>query len=370
MKPTISKYSEDFENHINEIAELKAQNWDLGTDKFKRYIRWNYIERPHSKPPILYIARSGDEIIGIRGFYESNWRIGPVKLFSSLTPADFLIKHEYRNTGIYHQMLSHIDKDIEQSNYPYLFNFNATPVNLLGCLSTGWKSIGKINSINKRFDSRYVGFAKSVLRKAGIYSTAKSLAHKFYKTKNNSEILEKMHDSSSSKHISIKNSPIASEMSDLVNNSIQENKISLVRKEPYFNWRYSNPLSNYLFLYSYDESLNGYLVLQSQIDYSNQNFHLIELEGVNTSVKIELLTHLIETIPSGSVSVWENMLDDDTYEYLISLGFQRESENRGVKDTIQTILVKPLGDYGFEYEGMNLLDPEVWDLKMIYLHDF
>ena len=57
MDHEILKYSDDFENHIDQIARLKTINWGLDFDVFRSYVKWNYIDRPHSKPPIIYFVR-------------------------------------------------------------------------------------------------------------------------------------------------------------------------------------------------------------------------------------------------------------------------------------------------------------------------
>lgn len=377
MQYTITKHSDDFENHIDQIAELKATNWDIDVDLFRAYIKWNYIDRPDSNPPILYLARSEEGVIAMRGFYESKWQLGnSSKSFHSLSPADFLIKQQYRNTGLYSEMLNHTTQDLEDSGYPYLFNFNATPTNLIGCLSTGWKSIGRIKSIQKQIplkDSAPVKYAKSILKKAGIYDSIRELGLKIFKLRNNSEMMKIMHDRSAAKpraRILVDDKPKPKEMAGLTSDLKPKNKIFLPKNEPFFKWRYSNPLSEYLFLYCYDETLKGYLVLQSQKELSTGNFNIIDLEAVDASAQIQLLDHLTMIMQPGLISLWENMLDKDGLEHITSDGFTEQKSNKSVKDTVQTILVKPLHDKSFEYENFNLIDPESWDLKMLYMHDF
>ncbi len=377
MQYTITRYSENFENHIDQIAELKATNWDLDVDLFRAYIKWNYIDRPNSNPPILYLARSEEGVIAMRGFYESKWRLGnSSKSFHSLSPADFLIKQQYRNTGLYSKMLNYTAQDLEDSDYPYFFNFNATPTNLIGCLSTGWKSIGRIKSIHKQIplkDPLPVKYAKSILRKAGIYNSIRALGLKIFKLKNNSDMLKIMHDRSAAgihSRILVTDKPKPKEMARLINDLKPKNKIFLPKNESFFNWRYSNPLSKYLFLYCYDDSLKGYLIIQSHKEPSIGNFNIIDLEAVDASVQIELLNHLMMIMHPGSISVWESMLDINNLEYMKAKGFTEQISNKSVKDGFQTVLVKPLGGNSFKYEDINLLNPESWDLKMLYMHDF
>jgi hypothetical protein len=141
----------------------------------------------------------------------------------------------------------------------------------------------------------------------------------------------------------------------------------------FFRWRYNNPLSKYLFLYWYDDGLKGYLVLQSHL-YSMESggtHNIFELEAADSSIKIELIDTLISLMNSGSISTWANMLDRDSYDFLVSRGFKEDNSKKSVRYTPRTILIRPLGkdNNKVEFQGLNLLDAKSWDYKMIYLHD-
>jgi hypothetical protein len=122
-----------------------------------------------------------------------------------------------------------------------------------------------------------------------------------------------------------------------------------------------------------DGDLKGYLVLQSHI-YNAESIgshNIFELEATNSSIKIELLNALISVVKSGSISIWANMLDQDSYDFLISHGFKGvNSTNRG-NEYYQRFLIRAIGthDGKVSFHGLNLLDVDNWDLKMIYFHD-
>jgi hypothetical protein len=171
----------------------------------------------------------------------------------------------------------------------------------------------------------------------------------------------------------LENRPRPLEMARLVDSTIPKDKITLVRDESFFAWRYNNPLSKYRFLYWYDDGLKGYLVLQSHL-YSIESlgaFKILELEASNSSIKIELLNAVISIMNEGSISVWSNMLDQDCYEFLASKGFKEENSTKSVQDPLRTMLIRPIGkhDDKIEFQGLNLLDSDNWDFKMILLHD-
>lgn len=382
MKHEILKYSDDFENHIDQIARLKTINWGLDFDVFRSYVKWNYIDRPHSKPPIIYFVRAGEEIVAMRGAYETTWQLKGVSArFNALCSADLLILEGYRNKGIYRELADFVMEDLERMGVQHLFSFNATPLNTMISLSMGWKSIGEIKTVTKQFQTggskamelakKLAGpYARKLLRKTGIGMILNR------SKRDNSQRIDMIYHNPGTKlppRILLDQKPKPAEMALLVNSTLPENKITLVRDEMYFRWRYNNPLSKYLFLYWYDDGLKGYLVLQSHL-YSMESggtHNIFELEAADSSIKIELIDTLISLMNSGSISTWANMLDRDSYDFLVSRGFKEDNSKKSVRYTPRSILIRPLGkdNNKVEFQGLNLLDAKSWDYKMIYLHD-
>jgi hypothetical protein len=273
-------------------------------------------------------------------------------------------------------------EDLEQMGAQHFFSFNATPLNAMISLSRGWKSVGQIKIMKKQFqtiESRAMTLAKKLagpyarklLRKAGIGMILKR------SERNNSQRIDMICHNPRIQlplRITIDDKPKPTEMALLVNSTLPENKITQVRDEMFFRWRYNNPLSKYLFLYWYDDGLKGYLVLQSHL-YSMEPggvHNILELEAAVPSIKIELLNTLIPLIDSGSVSTWVNMLDRDSHDFLVSRGFKEDSSAKSIKDPPRTILIRLLGkdNNKVEFQGLNLFDSTSWDYKMIYLHDY
>lgn len=258
MDHEILKYSDDFENHIDQIARLKTINWGLDFDVFRSYVKWNYIDRPHSKQPIIYFVRAGDEIVAMRGVYETTWQLKSVSAgFNALCSADLLILEGYRNKGIYKELADFVMEDLDKMGVQCLISINATPLNTMISLSTGWKSIGEIKILKKQFQSRGSNamalakklagpYARKLLRKTGISMILKR------RNRDNSQRIDMIYHNPRKQlppGIMLDNKPKPAEMALLVNSTLPENKITLVRDEMFFRWRYNNPLSKYLFLY-------------------------------------------------------------------------------------------------------------------------
>ncbi len=382
MEREILRFSDDFGDHIDQIARLKAENWDLDFEVFRSYVKWNYLERLHTKPPVIYFVRAEEEIVAMRAVYETVWRLkDPSSRFSALCSADILILKEYRNKGIYRELESYVMDDLRKMGVEYLFSFNATPLNVMISLSSGWKSMGEIKIIKKQFETKGSTAIAFALKSAGPYvrkllgKTGMSLILRRRGRDNSRRIDEIYHRPRTrlSSNIMLHNKPRPADMANLVNNTVPEDKITLLRDESFFHWRYNSPLSKYLFLYWYDNGLKGYLVLQSHL-YSVEpggSHNIFELEATGPSVRIELLDALMSLVDSGSISAWVSMLDRDSYDFLLSRGFKEDNSTKSVKEVPRTMMLRPLDghDNKIEFRGLSLLEANSWDFKMLYMHD-
>ena len=213
-------------------------------------------------------------------------------------------------------------------------------------------------------------YARKLLRKTGFNMILKR------RIRDNSQRIDMIYSNPRAKlppRILLDNKPKPAEMAILVNSILPENIITLVRDEMYFRWRYNNPLSKYLFLYWHDDGLKGYLVLQSHLYRMDSGgvHNIFELEATDASIRIELLNTLISLMNSGSISIWTNMLDRESFNFLVSRGFKEDNSAKSIKDPPRTILIRPLGQdiNKIEFQGLDLLDARSWDFKMINIHD-
>ncbi|MEW6144884.1 MAG: hypothetical protein AB1598_07700 [Thermodesulfobacteriota bacterium] len=382
MNFEISRYSCDSENHIDQIARLKTINWGLDFDVFRSYAKWNYLDRPHSKPPLIYFVRLGEETVAMRGAYETTWQVNNASpRFHAFCSADLLILQEYRNKGLYKEFASYVMEDLCKMGVRYFFSFTATPLNSIISLSIGWKAIGKINVMEKQFQtnrSKAISLAKNLAGPRAIQLLKKARLNLILKRRRKddpqkNDVIDNRARTQLPSSITLENRPRPLEMARLVDSTRPKDKITLVRDESFFDWRYNNPLSKYRFLYWYDDGLKGYLVLQSHL-YSLESlgtYNIFELEAINSSVKIDLLNAVISIINEGSITVWTNMLDQDSYEFLVSNGFKEKNSAKIINETTRTMLIRPIGkhDDKIEFQGLNLLDADNWDFKMILMHD-
>lgn len=364
------------EKYNDEICEFQKPLWTADSNLNKNYFKWKYFENPVSESPKIYLVLRAGKLIAFRGLQDMHWQIGGTpNHFIALSSMDLHIQEDHRNKGIYTNLMNFVLRDLNEMGYRYIFNFSAGTVNLLNSLAMGWKSIGEIHTMKmtkqiQRNEPGPIKFARRILWKTGAAQRLKDLLGI---TQSTNRIHHRSKTEPQSRLV-VEDRPKPKDMATLVKDLVPINKITLIRDETYFSWRYSNPMSKYIFLYLYDEGLKGYLVLGNNGlligDY--ETYNIFELEAANSQIKIELLNHLIKIMDFGTISVWERMLDQDCIDYLITQGFIEGNLRKSVKDFTQTILIKSLGkdNNRCEYKSLNLLDSQNWDLKMTYVHDY
>jgi len=374
MNYEIIRYDEKYNE---QIYDIEKEIWSPDLNVNKSYLQWKYFDNPYSGSPKLYLVLCSGKLVAFRGMYPTEWQLGDrSESFIALCAGDLIIKQSLRNKGVYRALMSFMIKDLTDSGYLYLLNFSANPVNLIGSLAMGWKSIGRIRIMRQELYP--ISMIYRLLRKNVISKLLRGTKVTKLLRKTTRPIKITDRDFNNSKklppQIKVEKTAKPHEMASLVKKLIPKNKIMLSRNEKFFSWRYKNPLSDYLFLYWSDNGLKGYLVAQTGLykyDYMI-NFNVIELEAVNYKIKEELLKALLSILGFRSITIWSNMLDKNNQKFLISKGFKEASSAKSVVDYTSTALIYTTSEPGnkIEFRGSNLLDMNNWDLKMIYSDDF
>lgn len=360
----------------DQICELEKEIWSPDLTVNKSYLQWKYFDNPLTDSPKIYMALHEGKVIAVRGMYETRWQLGKsAESFIALCAGDLVIHREYRNRGLYTKLMNFVMNDLYGLGYRYLFSFSAGPPNLINSLATGWKSIGRIRTVHKEF------YPAPIVKKLMSRNTIKKFITRIIPTKHpktparDFKIYEALkYNKKIPPQIKIDKDPRSDEMTRLVRNLIADDKIVLTRDEKFYSWRYRNPLSNYIFLYWYDDVMKGYLVAQTPLyRYGSMvNYNVVELEAADSAIKMELLKALSSLLGYRSISIWSNMLGEDVYRSLLSKGFKEQNPVKSVADFTQTVLVRTTGvpNEEIKFRGVNLIDMNSWDLKMIYSDAF
>lgn len=356
----------------DQICELEKEIWTPDPAVNKSYLQWKYLDNPYAVSPKIYLALREGKVVAVRCLNESKWQLGNNgDGFTALCPGDTVIHPDHRNNAVYLELTKFLMNDLYELGYRYLFSFSAGPTTLLYSLAIGWKSIGRIRTMSKDSDPR------TAVRK--IMSNHKM--SKLIKNTKAAEFLRRAVNKFGRRksldyhkklpaHIRVEENPVPGEMAALAGKLVKENKLVLTRDEKFYKWRYGNPFSKYVFLYWYDKEMKGCLVAQTskfKNDYM-ENFNIIELEGVNSEIRMDLLKSAVSLLDSRSITIWSNMLDENCRKLLALNGFIESKSTSSAAEHTPTVLVTVTRGPAkvIEYRGTDLLDINNWDLKMLY----
>lgn len=355
------KYTPDFKS---QIIQLQTHLWSPDLTLNSRYLEWKYEFNPYIETPFIYIALSGDTVVGMRGFFGAKWHIGhnagPLTI---LCAGDLVIDPEHRSRGIFNGLMTKALDDVSKSGHKYVFNTSASKVTLIGSIAMGWRSIGSLETMywsagprgkwnypNKRF------FRSSSERDHPFHFLDKKIS------KDSDEV---------SPYVSIDYLPKPREMAELVTRLKHNGHISHVRDQQYFEWRFQNPLSHYRFLYWRDKKLEGYLILQTSAYTDNIGWvSILDLEASSEHVCKDLIIATLRSCEFCYIRIWTSTLPEDTKAILKDCGFKILKEKIGVAEARPSILVRPTRDEMLNEEwiilNLELLDLNNWDIRMIF----
>lgn len=369
MDYEIVKYENSYED---QICELEKELWSPDLNVNRSYLRWKYFDNPYAASSNMYMVLDGGKLIAARGMYATKWQLGnDADGFITPCGGDTVINNEYRNRGVYNELADFIKKDQHDLGYSYIFNFSASPKTLITSLSTGWKSIGRVRTMT--LASRRSGVTRKLFSERVIKKLVRNArAAKFIKRLLNGFDYNKLLNSHRKvpANIRIDNKPCHDEMAALVSKRDNDNKLVLTRDQKFFEWRYSNPRSKYIFLYRFDDQLNGYLIAQTHAYYLDylEHFNILELEAVDSSIELELLESMTSLFHSRSITIWSSMLSENGRNFLVKKGIIESGPSGSAAEYTPTVLLtKTKGSNNrIEYRGVDLLDINNWDLKMMY----
>lgn len=139
----------------DQICTIEKELWSPDFNVNQSYLQWKYFENPYTELPKIYLALKDDKLVAVRGMCETKWQAGnSTESFIAPCAADLCILPEYRNKGLYTELMKFVINDLRDMGYEYIFNFSANPANLISSLAMGWKSIGRIKIMRKEFYSR------------------------------------------------------------------------------------------------------------------------------------------------------------------------------------------------------------------------
>lgn len=360
-----------------EIIELQKHLWGDDIVQNKAYFEWKYERNPYHAEPMIYLCTYKGRLVGTTSFIGARWQVGnPHRIVSIPYGGDSVIHPDHRNQGLFKRLNEFSLADIRKRGFDFAVALSAARVTYYSFLMMGWRSVGEI--MDHRYqavDHRKVSIVSVLKRSKALSKLYRGvrgiLPRQTKRSPSRKDVFSELDRMSTIpgddriEHVSVSRVPKPAEMTGLVKQIGYDGRIRHLRDQNYFAWRYSNPLSEYRFLFWEKDGFDGYLVLQTKVTPGYSGVTIVDWEFANPQVQEDLLRAAVTRGKFDSISIWTISLNAPGRELLTSYGFVLEE-----KDYAPGLLVKKLTGVVAEdlwsLGDQELTDILKWDLRAIY----
>jgi len=358
-----------------QVAELQRYLWSSDPRLNREYLTWKYERNPYLQPPLLFLALSGHDVVGMRGVIGSRWEFGtPSRSVVLPYATDLVTRPDHRNRGLITSILKSPLKELAAREHKYVINLSASPMTLAVSLRLGWRSAGDAGLVVRRAWgwSRERQAQRLLHRIPGVWRVADRLAPVVTGVRNRPfRILDAKSwmRRGQPTRVSVALAPRPDAMATLVRRLGHDGRLRHVRDVEYFSWRFQNPLATYRFFFHGGEQPDGYMVLEaSTSDLHDRNaVTIVDWEGVDDQVKGTLLDAALAWGGFVAISAWSNTLSDSSRAYLTRAGFVQPDDAARLGRRRPAVLVREVRDGvnrgDWLLDGHRLLDLASWDLR-------
>ena len=344
-KITIKEYSEeDKSSIINLLGYLLHGVNEMGrTELFE----WRYEKNPYQKKVLIFLAFSGNLLVGFRAYLVQYFFILEKKI-TVISPADTIVHPDYRRRGII-SMLNKQSLEIIHLEYPndsILLNTTTSKNAMPTYLKYDWYPC---SNKNKVYGYRF-----------SIFNIFKSL----FKSDTNNNNLDKISFSKAGLIFEVSQKINNSKIIEFIKNNRDKSKFTNIRDESFFDWRYSYESDKYFLILCYlNKTVVGYTILKklSNYEYSIEEYLAVDnrvlrlmLKSIQRKLKIPILRTII--------------FSNEDNKRMKSSGFFVESNLylKIFKRQRFPVLIRPtkpnISDQDFFIEGIDIRDIENWQL--------
>ena len=358
----------------DQVLRLQKLLWSTDLRLNEAYFRWKYEENPWLREIPVYLARSGGDVIGMRGFHGNRWEAGhPPREFLFWIADDLVVEPEHRNQGVVSRIMKTALADLAARHEGFTVNLSGSRPTVLGSLTMGWRSAIRFEPVGRRSarmrTRRRLWASVDRLRffwRLGRlrWFDPRGLPEEFVR-------LDERARRAPPGRVRLERSPDPVAMAALIHSLGYDGRIRHVRDAVYFDWRFRNPFREYRFLCAGESRLTGYLVLRRSVSHPDTpiSINLSDWEAETPELGAALLRAALSWGDFSELVAWSAALPSWAPPVLAEAGFvpvEPELRARGLPGA----LVRPLRDGVPEAQwvvnGKSLLDPTCWDLRMLY----
>jgi GNAT superfamily N-acetyltransferase len=326
----------------------------------EQYLDWKYERNPFPEATALFLALSGDRVVGMRGMFGTGWKFASGDIVAMPQDADVMVVPEYRGRGIYRAMDSAALALMANRGVTHMISMSANEANRAAATRLGWMEVGAYEYARRPvrgwpFGPEFTGRMDDAIRRrlhAGLLG--KGQFHLFDRRTNHRS---KSGTSWSGSRVD------ADRLSQVMERTAKSQPIYPLSSPEYLTWRYENPLSEYRFLYSGRDQVNGYLVLGKANPW---HLWIVDMEAPDAGVARDLLSYAIRATPWAALDLWTVSLTALRTDLLEELAFRTIPPNRSPHtDGVFMVRSTAVGDMSLMLNGLSLTDVANWDLRMI-----
>lgn len=151
----------------SQVLDLQGHLWHSDASVNDAYLEWKYYRNPYMDDPVIHVALSKGQVVGMRGVYGAKWEVGnPAQQFIIPCAGDLVVAPDHRDVGLLLKILEAAAIDLATS-YPvayvkgraqrlpsmYVFSLSAGPASQLASLLTGWRNVGYLEPATRQSSS-------------------------------------------------------------------------------------------------------------------------------------------------------------------------------------------------------------------------
>ena len=352
----IIRYAPEFRE---QLLHLQQRSWGPEPALNARYLAWKYESNPFDQQALIFLARQGETVVGMRGFWSTGWYLDGEPL-PAVCAGDLVVSPEHESQGLFRRIMTFAEAELRQAGYRYLLNLSASPVTYLRSIRSGWKSVQPWQSVRRETGpwATIQRFHQGVRKLPLMWRYENSdYAHKLVGGLYPQAIRRLPAG------ISESDAPRVDAMAALAATEAPQ-PIAHAFDRDYLQWRLGNPMSRYRYFYAGDQKLSGYLILQQDRRRSSGHCAIVDWRGSDPSVRRQLLEAVTATVRPAAISTWTAGRSEDDKALLTQAGFESVDDSRGIKAYRPSLLLKPLS--ADKTIDPRLLTPENWHFSMLF----
>jgi GNAT superfamily N-acetyltransferase len=226
---------EEYAPHLRlEVVSLLDLIWGWSDlERSSAFFQWRYEDNPYTTTPVVFAARDGDRVVGLRCFVVQKFRRGPDTALVAC-PADAIVHPDYRGLGVFQSLtrfsLEHMPRDVR-----VILSLSANEASAAVNRKLGWKEFGMTKYMYR--------IAAPAFKQRERGSSTRTLEHRGVT-------------------VCIGEDPALLSPSTYSYPRIADTQWANVRDEAYYRWRYRQPFASFWYVTGRNGEQGGFMILK------------------------------------------------------------------------------------------------------------